>query len=412
MNDNNVRIFPLSMPYLNTLVIVLFLLLLVSPAADFISVFSRFNDISIGVRFSLFFRLLILITLIILCVMDGSNRKPVLWCFFWIGILIHLLLVIINSGEVTTVYMEGILTLIKFHLFFLYLGGFIFSLALGVRFKYMLKVFYIMIGAYSSAIVLGAVLNIEIFQYYSTERWGVKGIIIAGNEVSGFLIAALGVLLVNKRTNANLILLFLVSLAMALCGTKAALLGLIMVFSGHFYASGGFVGTFKILGLMSFAMLAGIVVYQSNVAVQDAIYSSLSYFEYQLEHYANGSYITLLLSGRDLKLEVILVDILDVNIFYLFTGGYPISDYMIEMDLFDYIALSGIIGAAVYFYYWVTAWNGLSHGYVQKFVYCFIVTYIILGFLGGHMFHSAVAAPFLAFMVLSSKRRSDFPDEY
>jgi len=395
-----------STNHLKTIASLLILFLLVSPFADFVTVFSRHHEIAMGSRFSLLFRLFILAALVVLCVIDDTRDRKLLWMVFGGGVLVHLLFMIANTDENLSLYLEGVLTLVKFHLFFLYLAAIKITMNLGMSYEKILKTFYVMIAFYAVTIIAGAIFNIEMFHYYSTERWGVKGVIIAGNEVSGLLVAALGILLINDRTRSNILLIILVALAMVLCGTKAALLGLVMIMTAHYLSSGGLASVAKLAVVFLTVLVICGMIYSNNLAVQEAILNSVAYFEYQFDNYANGSVFTLLLSGRDLKLDVVVNDIINTNIIHFFVGGYPISGYMIEMDLFDYIALSGVIGAAVYFYFWIAEWKGMQGGYKKRFTYSFLLTFIALGFMGGHMFYSAVAAPFLAFMVLSLKEDS------
>src|SRR5690606_21987393 len=118
-------------------------------------------------------------------------RRIILFCIFIFSqCLIWFNQVFLAIGDVHDA-IETSLMLLKFYLFFIFFDGISFLIKkrlLSDSFLY--RTFSFLIFIYSFAIVIGPFLNSDVFRYYSTERWGFKGIVISGNEASALIIVS------------------------------------------------------------------------------------------------------------------------------------------------------------------------------------------------------------------------------
>jgi len=378
----------------------LFILLLAMPVADFFTVVSREYGHSAFERASLIYRALILVALTILCSVGITRRKVIVFVLFFFG-NVSLLLAYIGSGSDFGVFAESLLLLLKFFLFFLFYQGYLsLHTSGGLKLDRFYKLAdFLMIG-YAAAIVAGAAFSIDSFSYYESGRWGVKGIVVAGNEASALLIVSLAWFLMKDKSIANMLSTALIMVAMIISGTKASMAGLFMLVLGFYWASGRLTSLYKIPLFIALVSIVFLWLYHSSNAIQYAVASTWAYFEYQFYHHAQGSILSLLLSGRDLKLGQVYELIFYYSPWSLIIGGYPVAGYTVEMDFFDLIALLGIVGSFIYIYSWLRCWASKQKATDsrRRFKFFFLGTFLLLAFLGGHMFYSAVAAPFLALL--------------
>lgn len=263
--------------------------------------------------------------------------------------------------------------------------------------------------AYSIAIVGGLVLNIEMFKGYGdTGRFGVKGIIVAANEATPVLMAAtLWFILRVKSQDRSKLYLLLIFFSCLFLGTKGALIGFILVMGGAYASRFGLFRAFSITMVFLIIMMISIFILYLNVdAVQLVIDTSLKYFEYQLLHNVNGSLISLLLGGRDYKV-IHLLDLMFTDYPYSFIfGGFPTGLYQSEMGLIDLIALFGVPGAVTFLFLWAKKVGQISPELPSFNIYLaryFVIAWLIIESLAGHMYTSAIAAPFLAVAVFYLK---------
>jgi hypothetical protein len=371
------------------------------PFADFLSVYARDINHSSLERISLFYRFFIFLCLLIIC--SASITKKMLTIIISLFIFISVFIgKYIYSMYDETLLLESILLFIKFYMFFLFFEGFT-SIQKNnvINITHIFIFFNALILIYVAPIILGSLFNIELFKYYDSERWGVKGIIVSGNEASAFLLSSLTWFFLNKKSFFNSICILVVMSAMILSGTKASILGLLMLTLGALWSKNPisfiYKGTIFVLIFIAITFL----LYNYNISFQDAVLKTFSYFEYQYYHFANGSLVSLALSGRDIKLYTVYSSILENEILSLIIGGYPIAGYTVEMDVFDLIPLVGFFGTIFYFFIWFSYWNKKSTNlkiYQKRLKRVFLFVFIFLAFFGGHMFSSAVAAPFIALL--------------
>ncbi|WP_082148675.1 O-antigen ligase family protein [Pseudomonas helleri] len=374
------------------------------PLADFLTIYARSIESSTFERVSLAYRTAIVIFACIVCISTAKRKKSyILKSFVLFQITIWLYPLFTQQIDISST-IESSMLLLKFYVIFLFFYGF--TALLNSRLisnEQLTRITTFLIYVYSLAIVFGAVFGVALMRYYDTDRWGVKGIIISGNEASGVLLVSLAWSMLQFSRSQSRTLLPLVIAALLLSGTKSSIIGMLILFVGYYIAKGGISSIIKMCFSALLLILASGYFYLYFDAVQEAVAKSADYFEYQYYNFANKSLITLALSGRDLKLYTVYNEIINDYPVALFIGGFPVGSYSTEMDFFDLLALSGIFGVLIYTYYWLRIWKKqfIYNKFESRFRLAFVITFIALGFLGGHMFYSAVTAPLLASLAIS-----------
>jgi hypothetical protein len=375
----------------------LVILLCVSPLFDFFTVLAREYGFLPFERLSLFCRMLMLLFACVIYLNSFRKEHFLLWgSFFLSNVMMWLYFFLISTVQLENV-LESLLFLFKFFIFFIFVGAYKRQMELGLwSLERLVNLINYLIVIYCLSIVCGAIFGIEMFHNYESERWGVKGIIISGNEASGFLLISFAWSLLNKNNMVNKFQLGLVILAMFVCGTKAALLAFFIITFGWLLATKG---RASVIYLSLFTILTAVIlltVYNVSGGVQDAVENTIIYFEYQFNHNVSGSLFSLALSGRDFKFINVYESLIENQPWSLIQGGFAVANYPVEMDIFDLIALNGVVGTVIYFVFWLKEWYLVGN----KFKLIFILTYLLLGTLGGHFFYSAIASPFLAALCL------------
>lgn len=259
--------------------------------------------------------------------------------------------------------------------------------------------------AYTTSIILGPLLGIESFKSYGEVRFGYKGIILAQNEASALLLIGLlffGYKVTLKRSDKiDIIGLLSAAIAAFLIGTKAAVIIPVAVFSIILIARSGFIKSapFVLFIFVAFpAFIYALTLF--STAAQDVIDSTTQYLTYQLTHSANDNILTLLLSGRDDKLQYAWENIVDENPFYLIFGGYPIGLYSIELDLFDLAFLLGIPTLTIYLINLKNAFLADKKGISRRYYILSFILVLAISNSAGHLLTSALALPYLAFFCM------------
>jgi len=374
------------------------------PLADFFTIYARSIESATFERASLIYRTAIVIFACVICSITAKKNKTHLLKFFVLFQMIIWTYPIINQQIDISSTSESSLLLLKFYVIFLFFHGFSAILKYGIITNHQLsKIIAFLIYTYSLAILIGAIFGLSLLRYYDTERWGVKGIIISGNEASGVLIVSLAWALLQFSRAKNKALLPVVIVAILLSGTKSAVIGMSLLLAGYYISRGGVSNIIKMCLAATAIVFFSTFCYLYFPVVQEAVLSSMNYFEYQYYNFANQSWITLALSGRDIKLGTVYNQIINNYPIALIFGGFPIGNYSTEMDFFDLLALSGLLGLSIYTYYWLKLWKSqaIPNKFENKFRRAFVFSFITLGFLGGHMFYSAVTAPLLAALAIS-----------
>lgn len=259
------------------------------------------------------------------------------------------------------------------------------------------------LAIYMLCIIAGAAFNIEMFESYKTiERSGYKGIITAQNEATGLVFISLLIsgfrISTNQATNLDKALFAITAIASFLLGTKPGLILPIVVIAIIYIAENGYIKSIPkiILATALFGAL-GFVIFSYIPAAKNALNMSLSYFLFQLDHYANGNLVTLLLSGRDNKLDYAVEHYILQNPSYLLFGGYPVGGYVVEIDFIDLAMLFGLPIFAIYLRMVYLAFKGAETTQTARYYMLSFAGIILLANTAGHIFTSALVIPYIAY---------------
>lgn len=239
----------------------------------------------------------------------------------------------------------------------------------------------------------------------SGEMLGSKGFFYAGNEVSASLIALFALTMYSIRQKlsknalfASFILVTWLIAALSLI-TKTAILGFIIISIYFYYKCFSLSTKLKVLSMFLFLVLITSSIWLPivNIAIDrwDFFYSTSSDF------------LSFLTSGRSLRLDAINVLLLDPFSLFFGHGVYVINNQLFigfESDLLDMIAISGFFGLIV-FLLW-TSWAFLSFKMTLRnkevlsmFPFLFILIFLLLSLIAGHVLYSTMAAPFIAMIL-------------
>lgn len=382
--------------------IIVFTCLLLSPLFDFLSVYGRYVGIGYLERSSLVLRAVLFVSVLFVIISTYNlSVKSFIRLFI---IILPFTSLCINSlilGLGTTGdFLETIIIIIKLQSFFIFYYFFCFLLKSERSRQVAFFICDVIFVIYFLAIIIGALFNIEMLHNYKeTERFGVKGIIIAGNEASSFLLVGLMWFLLRfDKQKFKIYFLALCIFAIIMSGTKASILGLfLIIFLYYIYRVG------IVYGIVSFSFISGLfistvcILYKYNNDIQTVANLTYSYFEYQYIENFNESIISVLLSGRDYKLLEVWNGFIINYPQTILTGGYLVSSYSVEMDIFDMLFLLGFPCLLIYYFFWLLCFlKGQSRIPVRLRVFevGFILVWISLANLGGHFFYSAITAPF------------------
>lgn len=256
---------------------------------------------------------------------------------------------------------------------------------------------------YLACILAGAIFDINSFRSYAlADRSGYKGIIIAQNEAAGLILVATLISAANITQRiaikSDIIIFSLAITASLLLGAKASLIGALLSIISVCVARYGFARATPIIiiSLITISSVA-LLAYNLNTEINIAVQSSLSYFEYQYDNYAQGNIFTLLLSGRDNKLDYVLNNILSKNYLYLITGGYPMGNYSIEIDFPDLILLMGAPTASLYILQFISSFKTRNKS-MKLFAMLSLGSILIISNTAGHIFVSALVLPYISFL--------------
>jgi hypothetical protein len=185
--------------------------------------------------------------------------------------------------------------------------------------------------------------------------------------------------------------------ASLLVGTKAAAIGALMTTCSYLYARYSLTrATLRAATIVSLVIGAAISVYLMSQNVRDAVDLSVKYFTYQHEHANGGRFLTVLLSGRNVKLSNVWDDVSQQGFVPLLTGGYPVVRYLIEIDILDLALALGLPVLVLYLWWLRKAFIYRSRGCVPRFGKLFFIVLMATAATAGHILVSALVGPYLA----------------
>ena len=386
-----------------------------SPFADFLSVYAaKGAGVQHGVdaRISLVLRGMMTISLIV-CLIYGSRtsigglRQTAAFAFVVCATIGSYAFGMLVAREV----FEQVVFALKVFTFFVYPAAMM--MLTNRRLDQVQSVAFATLMAYGLSIIIGASLSIELFRSYQADvqiRSGYKGIIYAQNEAAALVVTAtaFGYLhaLLRGWTWRSMSLVGCMIVASSLTGTKGAMLGVIGVTCVYFFARFNAIKASWYAGLVLTALaIAAISAYFFVPAVNQAVELSLRYFEYRSGHTDDDVLLTLLLSGRNLKLANVWTDVQANDYIALLTGGHPVVRYMVELDAFDPLLAFGVPIFAIYTLALSRTFiRRGAHQRVNRFAYLFFVVLIGMACTAGHVLGSAVVSPYLALIAVAIRR--------
>ena len=247
------------------------------------------------------------------------------------------------------------------------------------------------------AVFSGLIFDLNFFEsfYNMNYRFGYNGIYLAGNESSFVLICMIAYLYFKAfYENGSKIFLSIVVLSTLLSGMKAVYIFLILLILFHLF------NKVKIWTLF-FMML--ILSFTSNYVFE---YLSSNEFQHLISFFINTleekGWWYMILSGRNMILETESALVMNqwgiIN--YLF-GGRDVTQYIMEMDLFDLLLFFGILGGTTYLYlfYQVFIQKIGKHAFFRFFIF----SILLLSFFGGHFLTSPTTAVYFVLVILYFK---------
>ncbi|GAA0296639.1 O-antigen ligase family protein [Psychrosphaera haliotis] len=376
--------------------IALFLFAII-PLFDFINVYGA------GGRYSIFIRAVFLFVVLLGALKTKENIQIIFTAI--LAILFGTFISFFNllTGTISEVeFSENIIFLIKIFSLPIYCCFFS-SLSLHRKMK-VYKVSMVVIFCYVSAVIIGAVFSIEYLSNYGeTERFGFKGIISAGNETASFFLIALFwacTVHLKKQSLISLFFLCLVIVGSLMTGTKSAILMNVILLTAIAYKRFGLKAfVFHAPAFLSVFFISIYIFYLNLSPLALLVDGSIAYFKFQLSNSASGNWLTLLLSGRDYKLEQVWSGFIAQHPQSLILGGYPFGRYSVEMDFFDLIFTAGGVLTSIYcvLVFEVLRKNQfLKKGPNRPINVSFLLAIFVVSFFGGHFLYSGVGVIFLA----------------
>lgn len=229
--------------------------------------------------------------------------------------------------------------------------------------------------------------------YGTYHEFGSKGFFYAGNETSGVLLTLTPIVLYialkkySVKSIKFLVIILLCLTAAILLGTKSALLGMfvILLYIVWKYSKINKIYIISFVGLI----IAGACYY---------IYNYFSFiverFMFAFEKREMGW--MALLSGRDVFLAENMEEFYNSNLI-LNSLGMGIPQKMIEIDFFDFLYISGYIGASILFLLWIiNIRRSQKKGEIPSLIFFTNILLIGVSFIAGHIYSSAMAGSFIA----------------
>jgi O-antigen ligase like membrane protein len=384
-----------------------------SPLGDFLSVRGNSGSNGGDARYSLILRGAVIAGLIVAMLLSGRVRSS-----NWRSAFLAALAVVVSSVAYAAgamsgkEYIEQTIFVLKVFSFFVY-----FAALTGLTDRQLARLeplVRLALLVYSAAIVVGAVLSIDMFRSYAADgdiqiRSGYKGIVYAQNEASALMIVgiACGYSRVLRRGWRVMDAIFLTSMLVAstLVGTKAAAGGALVVTIAYFYARYSVLGA-TLRAAIAVAVLAALafVAYLAIPGVAAAVDLTIRYFTYHYDNAGGDGVLTILLSGRNIKFAEVWREIGRQDYAALLTGGYPVVRYLVEIDGPD-LMLS--LGLPIFVFYLKALGNAFvvtGRQPLARFGKTFFVILLIVACTAGHVLNSAVISPYLAIIAVIVRR--------
>ncbi|KER74451.1 hypothetical protein HR51_05130 [Burkholderia cepacia] len=306
---------------------------------------------------------------------------------------------------------EQLIFVVKVFSFFVYPAAM--SLLSDRRLRQVETIAFATLLIYGAAIVLGALLSIEMFRSYQAQthiRSGYKGIVNAQNEAAALIVVSIGFgylhALLRGWSKRSISLVFCMFIAAMLTGTKGAVVGVLGMTCAYFYSRhNALKATGRIATVVGAMAVSAVLAYLFVSQVSQAVELTLRYFEHQGGRLGGDKAVTLLLSGRNLKFANVWDELRQHEFVPLLTGGYPVIRYMVEIDIPDLVLTFGLPVFAVYL-------TGLVRAFVprsrqtgsRRFGGLFFFVMLAMASTAGHVLGSAIVSPYLALIAVMIQR--------
>ncbi|HEB87074.1 MAG TPA: hypothetical protein ENI68_08695 [Gammaproteobacteria bacterium] len=260
------------------------------------------------------------------------------------------------------------------------------------------KVLDFILAVYLAFIFLGLFTGNEMFRtYWNGLRPGFKGIIMTQNEATGTVLVAIFWFGLRYFSGQRHVLFFVVSILAALIlGTKGALLACVPLVGGILWARYGLLKMMPVFGwVVGVFSIISLLAYQYS----ETIHASVALFlNYMTAHSMGDSFhdvITLLMSGRNLRVESLLSTLANDFPIGFLVSGMPISYGSVEIDPVDAFLRGGLLFLLLLLVvYWkMFRFSGGSGGKRYKLV--LFVVWMGVSFTGGHLWMAETTAPML-----------------
>ncbi|CAH7020171.1 membrane hypothetical protein [Vibrio chagasii] len=370
--------------------------LVISPLVDYLTM-------AYGVRVSALVRAVQLILIILLFIKSSNNKQIAFLCIFIAIFFAQQLNATINYELSTVFLLEHSLIFFKLISFPL-LALAIIKLSDSEKSLYTKYVFGVGL-VYVLLVPISSFLGPEFKTYGDTSRFGFKGVIGAANETAILLIVMLYWSLnrfLKIKNMTNLIIFLITIISCMTLGTKSTLLSVIIAINYIFFTQSKS-KTYKYITL-SFIIIAFVTIvirYQQELSNYLNVY--LEFFKSKLESEDFSSYLRVLLSGRDYKLQIVVEQMMGDILYVALFGGWPVAKYYVEMDLVDISLFVGVPVSIIFlFAYYRCVFIYDSNKIVKTLV--FNLTLIMVT--AGHVLFSFIYIPFLVGFLLEVKNES------
>lgn len=321
------------------------------------------------------------------------------------NIFIILLLVFILISRWIIIYFQGleldpITDLIYFgRILFLVASLFVFyeNRFNSILISSMQKIFKIIIYLTVICQLLGFILGYEFFKAYGDQRPGYKGLFLGENDTSIFLSISYfyGIYLISSKREYFFFLISLIGLALLAPGSKAALLSLFIIPLIYIYINNNKSIIINFLFIISASFSFFIYINYGY----DWFFEFIGHTQF-LQLRDATSFLTSALSTRDFRVYDYFDSVQSVFNVLLGSQVANISDYMVEIDFFDYMMRVGFFGIFIMLIIFLkVSKNGLSLKRSSN-VKSFLFSLLILGSSSGHVFLSTINALWIAFFVV------------
>ena len=264
-----------------------------------------------------------------------------------------------------------------------------------------------MLLVYLGFILIGLLTGSDMFKtYWGGFRPGFKGIVMTQNEATGTMLLAVFWFGLRWFSGQRHVLFFVASILAALIvGTKGALLALPLLLAGMFWARFGILKMIPVFGwvVMGTLMLA-VLAYRYSAS----IHAGVELFTTYMSAHSGGdsvlAMITLLMSGRDMRLESFLPTLANDFSLGFLVGGMPLSYGSMEIDPTDAFLRGGLLFLVLLLVaYWRMFRFSGGHG-GKRYKLALFVVWMGIAFTGGHLWMAGTTAPMLVITLVYAGR--------